>query len=304
MGPARRGRRGRRRAEDVDRRRAPALGAARRRRGLRDRTAAAVRLDRDRAARGCWWPTCPSRWRCSRGCTASRWSRSCMPGRTRRTAAHQLGYGVVERALGGVAARPPATLPGPRRRPTERGCTRSAASPASRVRPAASPAPRSAAGHACSSGDGGGDSRTRDASERARRADARLGVDRARPCRSAPGPPTRTPRCCDADVVVTHAGQNAIAEVAARRRPAVVDPRRSPARRAARRRPRSLAAGGVAGRGRATVPDARGWRGPARRRPRASTATAWSAWCDGARGRPRRRAARRPAGSRSRRRRR
>ena len=85
--------------------------------------------------------------------------------------------------------------------------------------------------------------------ERARRragGDARTGRG---PCSARPataGSPTRGRCCCAADVVVTHAGQNAIAEVAAARRPAVVVAAAAAARRAAGDRATRSGAAGLA----------------------------------------------------------
>ncbi len=84
----------------------------------------------------------------------------------------------------------------------------------------------------------------------------------------------------DADVVVTHGGQNALAEVAAARRPAVVVPQDRPydeqrANAAALDRGGlALVRGRVAGTGRVA--------GAARGGGRSRTSTRWSAWSDGA----------------------
>ena len=79
----------------------------------------------------------------------------------------------------------------------------------------------------------------------AQRATPQLGVDRARPTRRRAGSPTRGRCCARADVVVTHAGQNAIADVAAATASGRRDPTGATPRRTARHR-RALRDAGLA----------------------------------------------------------
>lgn len=82
----------------------------------------------------------------------------------------------------------------------------------------------------------------------------------------------------EADVVVTHAGQNALAEVAALRRPAVVVPQDRP-HDEQRSTARVLGAGGWPALVRDAFP-AEGWAGLLEE-ARALDGEGWSAWCDG-----------------------
>jgi hypothetical protein len=83
----------------------------------------------------------------------------------------------------------------------------------------------------------------------------------------------------DADVVVTHAGQNAVAEIAALRRPAVVVPQRRP-HDEQRTTARALGTGGWPVVVEETWPST-GW-GARLERAAALDGRAWSGWCDGA----------------------
>lgn len=82
----------------------------------------------------------------------------------------------------------------------------------------------------------------------------------------------------DADVVVTHAGQNAVAEVAALRRPAVVIPQPRP-HDEQRTTARALASGGWPVLVEESWPT-QGW-GERLTRAAALAGRAWSPWCDG-----------------------
>ena len=86
------------------------------------------------------------------------------------------------------------------------------------------------------------------------------------------------PSLCEADVVVTHAGQNALAEVAAARTPAVVVPQPRPHRE-------QQVTADVLSRGGwpAVVVDAWPWTGWAERleQARRLDGSDWAAWCDG-----------------------
>jgi hypothetical protein len=83
---------------------------------------------------------------------------------------------------------------------------------------------------------------------------------------------------CDADVVVAHAGENALAEVAAARRPAVIVPCTRP-------HGEQAATAGALMRG--TWPASVRWRWPTRgwssllQRTAALDGGAWASWCDG-----------------------
>ncbi|QGA07533.1 hypothetical protein GFH29_09135 [Nocardioides sp. dk884] len=96
-----------------------------------------------------------------------------------------------------------------------------------------------------------------------------------------PGPWVADPHAlvCDADVVITHAGQNAVAEVAAARRPAVLVPQDRP-HEEQRVSAAAIGAGGWPVLVEETFPSD-GW---AARLERAAALDGrrWASWCDGA----------------------
>ena len=124
----------------------------------------------------------------------------------------------------------------------------------------------------------GGGALDRAVGRAARGPDPGLGLDRAR---RRPGTWVADPRlaAAAADVVVTHAGQSAVADVAAARRPAVVVPA-APAPRRAGTTAAVLAGRPLAGPRRARVP-ADGLAAELLERAARLDGGAWADWCDG-----------------------
>ena len=223
----------------------------------------------------CSSPTSRSRWRCSPACTGCRWSRwSCRAtGATPRTAP---GSGCpASWCPSGPRRRGAWSAAWPRR--TRPGCAASARCRASAPTSSPGPQPDDGVRRVVVLNGSGGGGPSADELERARAAAPGwewlvLGG----PAGTWVDDPTAALR--DADVVVTHAGQNALAEVAAARRPAVVVPQDRP------HDEQRTTAGVLARRRLARVvrdpwPDV-GWGARLDRAARLD-GEQWSSWCDG-----------------------